>query len=177
MGRAGLFGIGSEPARVRVMRLAESDSLVSQALEVLSKLLSYLKVSALSTIRTVGDQETWPTIDIQGEDSGLLIGRRGETLHALQFLVGLILSQQSQARARVAIDVEHYKDRRAASLQSLAVRVAERVASSGRSITLEPMNPAERRVVHLALADHPQVMTESSGIGESRRVTVMLRQE
>ena len=176
-GRAGLFGIGigAEPAKVRVSRLAESGAVASQAMEVLIRLLSGMEAAALPTIRSMSDEESWPIIDIQGEDSGLLIGRRGETLRALQFLTNLILSHKIQDRARVLIDVEHYKDRRARSLQSMAMQVAERVKANGRSVTLEPMNPAERRVVHLALGDHPQVKTESAGVGESRRVTVMLR--
>ena len=176
-GRTGLFGLRSERAQVRVTRLAESELPASQAIEIVGKLLSHMMVAALPTIRSAADEESWPSVDIQGEDSGLLIGRRGETLNALQFIVNLILSHQNQSRTRVLLDVEHYKDRRAISLQSLAMRVAERVVTSGRSITLEPMDPAERRVVHISLADHPRVMTESAGEGQGRRVTVMLREQ
>lgn len=174
-GRAGLFGIGSEPAKVRLTRLSESGSAASHGMEIVSRLLSGMESNALPTIRSMSDEEGWPIIDIQGEDSGLLIGRRGETLRALQFLTNLILSHKIQDRGRVVIDVEHYRDRRARTLQAMATRVAEQVRANGRSITLEPMNPAERRVIHLALADHPQVRTESEGVGESRRVTVMPR--
>ena len=173
-GRAGLFGIGSEPAKVRVTRLIQGAENVSQALGVVSKLLSMMEVDAMPTIRSGGDEENWPVIDIQGQDSGLLIGKRGETLRALQFVVNLMLPRKIE-QSRVVIDVEHYRDRRARSLQSLSARVAERVAYSGRSITLEPMMAAERRVVHMALADHPSVTTESAGLGEGRRVTVMPR--
>ena len=173
-GRAGLFGIGSEPAKVRVTRLVQGAENVSLALGVVSKLLSMMEVDAMPTIRSGGDEENWPVIDIQGQDSGLLIGKRGETLRALQFVVNLMLPRKVE-QSRVVIDVEHYRDRRARSLQSLSTRVAERVAYSGRSITLEPMSAAERRVVHMALAEHPSVTTESEGLGEGRRVTVMPR--
>lgn len=131
-------------------------------------------VSALATIRSSGDGEVGALIDIQGEDSGLLIGKRGETLQALQLLVNLILGDR-QSHALVIIDVEFYRERRSRSLQALAMRVAERVAATGRPITLEPMPAAERRVIHLALADHPDVTTESTGDGQQRKVTVMLR--
>ena len=176
-GRAGLFGIGSERAKVRVSRLSETESGVSEAIDVVAKLLSAMKVAALPTIRSGGDLENWPVIDVQGEDSGLLIGKRGETLRAFQFIVNLVMNRRDVEQGRVIIDVEHYRDRRARSLQSLAARMAERVVGSGRSITLEPMSAAERRVVHMALADHPRVTTESAGLGEGRRITVLPKED
>lgn len=173
-GRSGIFGIGAEQARVRVTRLSSAEGLASRAIEVVNHLLSHMGVSALATIRSSGDGEVGALIDIQGEDSGLLIGKRGETLQALQLLVNLILGDR-QSHSLVIIDVEFYKERRSRSLQALAMRVAERVAATGRPITLEPMPAAERRVIHLALADHPDVTTESTGDGQQRKVTVMLR--
>jgi len=173
-GRAGIFGIGGEQPRVRVTRLASSEGLASQAIEVVNQLLLDMRASALATIRSSGDDEIGPTIDIQGEDSGLLIGKRGETLQALQFLVNLILAKR-QSHPRVILDVEQYKERRNRSLQALAMRVAERVVASGRPIALEPMPAAERRIIHLALADHPDVTTESAGDRQGRKVTVMLQ--
>ena len=173
-GRSGFFGIGGEQASVRVTRLRPSEGLASQTIEVVNQLLSAMRVSALVTIRSAGDSEIGPTIDIQGEDSGLLIGKRGETLQSLQFLVNRILAKQ-QSHPRVIIDVERYKERRNHWLEALAMRVAERVAASGRSFTLEPMPPAERRIIHVALADHLYVTTESTGDGQRRKVTVILR--
>lgn len=173
-GRAGIFGIGGEQPRVRVTRLSSSEGLASQTIEVVNQLLLDMRASALATIRSSGDDEIGPTIDIQGEDSGLLIGKRGETLRALQFLVNLILAKR-QSHPRVILDVEQYKERRNRSVQALAMRVAERVVASGRPIALEPMPAAERRIIHLALADHPDVTTESTGDGQSRKVTVMLQ--
>ena len=173
-GRAGIFGIGGEQPRVCVTRLSSSEGLASQAIEVVNQLLLDMRASALATIRSSGDDEIGPTIDIQGEDSGLLIGKRGETLQALQFLVNLILAKR-QSHPRVILDVEQYKERRNRSLQALAMRVAERVVASGRPIALEPMPAAERRIIHLALADHPDVTTESAGDRQGRKVTVMLQ--
>ena len=139
-------------------------------------LLRSMKVSATATPRPQqeGEEDTIE-LDIEGEDSGLLIGRRGETLRALQFTVNLLVGQST--RGRVILDVEGYRERRYISLRTLASRVAERVASTGRPITLEPMAPNERRVIHMTLADNPRVATESTGMGESRKITVLPRRE
>ena len=139
-------------------------------------LLRSMKVSATATPRPQqeGEEDTIE-LDIEGEDSGLLIGRRGETLRALQFTVNLLVGQST--RGRVILDVEGYRERRYSSLRTLASRVAERVTSTGRPITLEPMAPNERRVIHMTLADNPRVATESTGMGESRKITVLPRRE
>ncbi len=128
----------------------------------------------MATLRSAHSPDSGgPVIDIAGEDSGLLIGRRGETLRALQFLVNLAVRNRLNGEdVRVILDVERYRERRHNSLHEMALRVADRVASSGRAISLEPMPAAERRVIHMALADHPRVSTESAGFGESRQVTV-----
>lgn len=173
-GRPGFFGIGGEDARVRVTRLSASGSLASQAIEAVNTVLSHMGVSALATIRTPGDEEVGPTIDIDGEDSGLLIGKRGETVNAFQFVVNLVLNQKSRGHPIVLIDVAQYKERRSQSLQTLASRVAERVVASGRPVTLEPMLASERRIIHMALANHHYVTTESTGEGQNRKVTVRL---
>ena len=139
-------------------------------------LLRSMKVSATATPRPQqeGEEDTIE-LDIEGEDSGLLIGRRGETLRALQFTVNLLVGQST--RGRVILDVEGYRERRYSSLRTLASRVAERVASTGRPITLEPMAPNERRVIHMALAENPRVATESTGMGESRKITVLPKRD
>ena len=173
-GRTGLFGFGSEEARVRVVRLTPEEGLASQAIEVVNQLLSAMGASAMATIRSAGDGEIGPLIDIYGEDSGLLIGKRGESLQAFQFLVNLLLNVTSRGHPVVIVDVEQYKERRSRSLQALATRVAERVMSSGRPITLEPMPASERRIIHITLAEHPYVTTESTGDGRERKVTVRL---
>ena len=91
----------------------------------------------------------------------------------MQFLVNLMVKKGlSEEQVRVVLDIERYRERRHNSLQEMALRVAEKVASSGRAIPLEPMPAAERRVIHMALSDHPRVSTQSSGIGESRSVTI-----
>ncbi len=113
--------------------------------------------------------------DISGEDAGLLIGRRGDTLSSLQFLVNFMLSRKLKTRVMVNIDVEGYRERRTEVLKGLAVRMAERVKASGRPITLEPMPARERRIVHMTLAENTDVTTQSVGEGEGRKVVIVPR--
>ncbi len=169
-GKGGILGFGAEPARIKVTLSALPQDLEKAAKIALDNLLRSMGVSALATIRSSSSSDGIVEMDIEGEDSGLLIGRRGETLRALQFMVNLIIGRRSQGR--VILDVEGYRDRRYSSLRALAVRVAERVASTKQSITLEPMSAGERRAVHLALEGNSKVSTESSGLGESRKVTI-----
>ena len=147
------------------------------AMDVVNKILAGAGVKTLTTLRSAHDSQAGgPVIDITGDDSGLLIGRRGETLRALQYLVNLVVKNNiPEENLRVILDIERYRERRENSLSEMALRVADKVMSSGRSISLEPMSAAERRVIHLALADHPRVSTHSSGIGESRKVTITPR--
>ena len=177
-GKAGILGLGSEPAKVRVTRLEGAPDIVRVTNEILDNLISKMGVDVVATLTQAENEDLGgPVFEIEGDDSGLLIGRRGETLRALQFLVRFMASRQLDTRANLMIDVEGYQERRYKSLTNLAQRVAQRVAGSGQPITLEPMPPNERRAVHLALADHPHVTTESMGDGQSRQVVIQVRQE
>jgi spoIIIJ-associated protein len=113
-------------------------------------------------------------LNIKGDDLGILIGRRGQTLASLQYTVRLIVAKRLQSRQHLSLDVEGYKERRYKSLHALALRIAEQVRTSGRPINLEPMPADERRIIHLALADDPRVTTESLGEGEYRRVAIVI---
>ena len=177
-GKPGRFlGIGGELARVRARRLPPGSEAAPVAVEIVSKVLSYAGTTTTVNLRSANDPDSGgPLIDIMGDDSGLLIGRRGETLRALQFLVNLMVRKRmGEASTRVILDIERYRERRHNSLQALALRTADRVMGTGRAISLEPMSPAERRVVHMALADHPRVVTQSDGLGEERKVTIAPR--
>ena len=114
-----------------------------------------------------------PVLNITGDDLGILIGRRGETLGSLQYLVRLMVSHRLKQWTNLVVDVEQYRARRHRALQSLAQRVAERVAKTGRTQALEPMPAYERRLVHIALRNHPDVTTRSVGEGERRKVTIV----
>ena len=177
------MGIGGEPAEVRVALLEDppdalesSPDSVDFAAEVVESLISLMGVEAELNLRRMNDEFLDGLVfDIEGEDAGLLIGRKGETLDTFQFLVRYIVSYKLGGRVNLSVDVEGYQERRRQSLSNMALRVAGRVADTGRSISLEPMSPNERRIVHLALSDHPDVITESDGVGESRQVVIHLR--
>ena len=173
-GKSGFLGIGAEPARVRVTKIPEGGSAAAMATEAVGRILEAAGVNVSRTLRAANDPDVGgPIIDLRGEDSGLLIGRRGQTLQSLQFLVNLIVRKKFGENVRVALDVERYRERRESSLRDMASKVASRVAASSRSVTLEPMSPADRRIVHTTLTDFPGVATESSGVGDDRKVTIL----
>jgi len=204
-GKPGLFGIGGEPARVRVTALEEGTARpisepeyegeevsdvetdveikdiespeVDLAGEYLTQLLAFMEVDAEVTVRppeTPGDGlgRASAVMDVSGDDLGLLIGRRGTTLAALQYMVNLMVSRKSGSRVLTSIDVENYRRRREDSLIGLARRMADRARQTGRSITLEPMPAAERRIIHLVLSDDSDVTTGSVGQGDERKVVI-----
>ena len=178
VGKSGILGIGSEPARVRVTLLDKPTDLVKATSEVLDSLVSKLGVSVVVSLKQAERPDLGgPVFEIEGDDSGLLIGRRGETLRSLQFLVKVIVGRRLQTRANLMLDVEGYQQRRYETLTTLALKVAQRVATTGRSIPLEPMPPDERRIVHVALAEHAQVTSESTGEGDSRQVVIRPKEE
>ncbi len=153
-------------------RPSEPDpEVIEFASEVIDYFLASMNVVADTYIREETDDGV-PVFDIEGEDSGLLIGRRGETLQSLQYLVNLIVTHQLGRSAYVQIDIEGYKERRRETLSGVARRTAERVADSGESAELEPMPAYERRWVHMALASNSEVRTESSGEGSDRFVVI-----
>ena len=154
---------------------------VDFAAGIVDDILRILDINAEISIRepvTPGDGlgNVLAVIDIMGDDLGLLIGRRGETPLSLQYLVNLIAGRRYPGRGGVTIDVEHYRHRREEQLISLAQRMAERVKETGAPITLEPMTPAERRLVHIAFVDDDEVETNSVGEGDHRKVVISLKE-
>ena len=121
------------------------------------------------------DQEAPLVLNIEGEDLGILIGRRAETLNALQYLTRLMVNHRAQRWIDLVVDVEGYKARHEEQLVRLAERMAERVVSTGRAVALEAMPARERRIVHITLRNHPQVTTQSVGEGDQRKVTIIPR--
>lgn len=138
------------------------------AAEMLDELLQKMGVDADLEIR---DEEP-VTLNVIGEDLGILIGRRGETLSAVQFVLNQMLNHKTGQWLGVVVDAEDYRVRREDQLRGLARRMADRARYYRQAVTLDPMPPNERRIVHLALADHPQVGTHSVGEGEDRRVVI-----
>jgi spoIIIJ-associated protein len=146
---------------------------VEITVDVLQNILRFMNIHATVQVRSTNPL----TLNIRGinENLGLLIGRRGETLAALQLLVNLIVSHRTKHRMRIIVDAENYRERREENLRSLALRVAQQVRNYRRSIALEAMPPYERRIVHMALSESKDISTESIGEGEERRVVISLK--
>jgi spoIIIJ-associated protein len=144
--------------------------------EVLLNLLKYMSIEAEVEVRRAkaaqDDDHTPWVLDIQGENTNLLIGRRGETLSALQYITRLIVSRQLQQRTTLVIDADGYKSRRSEKLRQIAQRMADQAVQQARPLTLEPMPPNERRIIHLELREREDVETNSIGEGNSRKVTI-----
>lgn len=119
------------------------------------------------------DDERSLVLNIVGDDLGVLIGRQNETLSALEFITRLMTNQQTHSRTGFVVDVNGHRAKRAESLRRLALRMADQTVQTGRTVAMEPMPPAERRIVHLALRDHPSVTTQSVGEGDRRKVTII----
>jgi spoIIIJ-associated protein len=185
-GSRGLWGLGGEDAVVRLTPLALSPVSETESAAPLSDLQSTARQVLETLLRGVGvpsrvealpalpsEERTAFVLNIVGDDLGVLIGRRGETLRDLEYLTRLLVAQKTDQQSRFVVDVEGYRTRRERVLRELARRMAERVEVSRQPITLEAMPPNERRIVHLALRDHPSVRTNSIGEGDHRRVMIL----
>jgi spoIIIJ-associated protein len=153
----------------------EKADVVKVASEVLETLIKFMRIAADISATQSATGELPVTLNIEGDDLGVLIGRRGQALASLQYIVRLIVAGKLKVWVPINVDVAGYKKRRYESLQSLALRLAEQVKRNRRLITLEPMPADERRIIHLALADHPDVTTQSMGEGEMRKVAILLK--
>jgi len=170
----------AEPADIEVKDIDSPE--VDLAADYLRSLLDLLGIAADVTVREPetpadGLGRATAVLDIEGEDLGLLIGRRGTSLSALQYMVNVMVTRKLQSRVLVTIDVEHYHRRREESLQGLAHRMAGRVKQSRRPVTLEPMPASERRIIHLALSEDRYVQTASVGSGDQRKVVIRPRSD
>ena len=169
-GNKGIFGIGGKFARVKVFL---KSSRCDVAIGFLEDVLTNMNVDV--EIEMTEDDEAIQ-IKITGKDSGIIIGRRGETLDALQYLTSLVVNRQSDDYKRVTVDIENYRQKREETLVKLADRLAERVVRYRKNVTLEPMNPYERRIIHSTLQNNDQVETHSVGEEPNRKVVITLKQ-
>jgi len=177
-GKAGILGIGGGEAVVRVTPLEAEEDISDFVRETVNELLNLLGVDGSAEFQPppAVDGETPSesiSLNIEGEDLGILIGRRGQTLSCLQYITRLIVGHRKQNWLPIVIDVEGYKQRRYEALQAFARQMAEQVKTKKMSFTLEPMPAYERRIIHISLVDHPDVVTESIGQGEARRVVIL----
>jgi spoIIIJ-associated protein len=169
-GAKGIFGlIGTKQARVKVT-LKETSG--EKAKKFILDLFSKMKVNADVLVEENDDSVL---IKIEGDDIGIVIGRRGETLDSLQYLTSLVINKSKEDYKRVVIDIENYRQKREDTLVKLANRLADRVMKYKKNITLEPMNPYERRVIHSSLQNHKYVQTYSIGDEPNRKVIITLK--
>lgn len=168
--------LGSTEAHVRVSRI---DDHTSRGRSLLAELLERMEVPARVSVRRstsarVGEADPPPIIEVSGDDLGLLIGWRGETLRALQTTLNLMMGSEEEeiAGRRLILDVERYRARREEQVRELATRLADRVKASGQRYTLDPMHAYERRIIHLTLQGDDGVRTESTGREPARRVVI-----
>jgi spoIIIJ-associated protein len=162
-----LFGIiGGKSAKIRAT--VKSD-VKDEVKEFLTKLLSYMEIEAKISIT---EDDSKIMVRLSGQNMGLLIGYRGETLDALQYLTNLAINKNNTEYKRIIIDTEEYRSKREETLRRLAKRLANKVQKTKRSIVLEPMNPYERRIIHSTLQNHPNVITYSEGDEPYRKVII-----
>ncbi len=170
VGSPGIFGLGGRKAKVRAALRQESDEgLLTAAREMLEGLLGHMQEQASVSALQEDDHIS---LRIETGDAGLLIGKQGQTLDALQYLVTKMLAKKSRRKVRIAIDVEAYRERHNEALAHLAQKYGEKVKKSGKAITLSPMNPYDRRIVHLALQGDKDLKTMSRGEGLYKKVVI-----
>ncbi|MEW6172994.1 MAG: RNA-binding cell elongation regulator Jag/EloR [Bacillota bacterium] len=166
----GIFGfLGAKPAIVRV---AVKESSGVKACTLLEKIIEAMELEGDVAFQ---EDEGCVNIEISGEKLGVLIGRRGETLNALQYLVSLAINRGDEGKKRVQIDVGGYRKKREETLQELAHKLAEKAKRRGRNVVLEPMNPQERRVIHMALKGREDIYTFSEGEEPYRKIVISPR--
>jgi len=181
--KSGIFRVGGKEAIIRVIPITQPEKAcpeiverdaVKVVTEILNTLLELLGVTG--KVEVLSD-EIPLALNIKGDDLGVLIGRRGQTLASLEYITKLMVLGRLKAWLPLRVDVAGYKERRRDSLQRLALYLAEQVKSRHRAITMEPMLADERRIIHLTLADNPDITTHSIGEGESRKVVISPRQD
>lgn len=169
-GSKGFLGLlGSRQARVKVVLPDKPEVVIN---EFLTRVLKAMHVSAGIEMR---QREDYFFVSFHGKDLGILIGRRGDTLDALQFLCNLAVNRLLKNKVKIVLDVEGYRRRREQTLINLARRLSARVKETGKKVVLEPMNPQERRVIHTALQNDSEILTFSEGQEPNRKVVIALR--
>ena len=159
-----------------VIKARKKSNLVDDTYEFLDKMFAAMEMEVKSTIEYSEENRTM-NIDFAGDEMGILIGKRGQTLDSLQYLVSLVVNKESEDYLRVKLDTENYRERRKETLETLAKNIAYKVKRTRRSVSLEPMNPYERRIIHSALQNDKYVFTRSEGEEPFRHVVISLKRE
>lgn len=178
-GSNGILGIGSRPAKINAKVKEEVIEVASTPEDIQKVVVEFLdkvfKAMNLTVKINVDVKDDSVDIDLVGDDMGVLIGKRGQTLDSLQYLVSLVVNKKSDKYLRVKLDTENYRERRKETLENLAKNIAFKVKRTKRPVSLEPMNPYERRVIHSALQNDRYVTTKSEGDEPYRHVVVLLK--
>ncbi len=178
-GSAGIFGlVGGKKARIRITLSSAASSEAEQGLliakEALEKILALIPVEASVSAEQTGEPGDGPlTLNIEGDRSGLLIGRNGKTLDALQFIVNKIVNKTLEKKVRVVVDSENYRQRKIDSLRQLALKLGDKAKRIKKPVTTNPLNPHDRRIVHMALKEDEQLDTKSRGEGPLKKIVIM----
>lgn len=172
-GSAGFLGIGAKPAVIRAKR---KERVEDRAIHFLNQVFDSMNMEVTITA-VYNAEEKEMNINMEGTDMGILIGKRGQTLDSLQYLVSLVVNKKKDDYIRVKLDTENYRERRKETLETLAKNIAYKVKRTKRAVSLEPMNPYERRIIHAALQNDKYVVTRSDGEEPFRHVIISLKKE
>ena len=170
-GSSGFLGIGSRPAVIKAAVKIEEVSIEDVAKNFLKKVFTAMNMVVTTDVKYDEEEKTM-SIDLSGDEMGVLIGKRGQTLDSIQYLVSLVVNKEVEEYVRVKVDTENYRQRRKETLENLAKNIAYKVKKTRRSVSLEPMNPYERRIIHSALQNDKYISTHSEGDEPFRRVVV-----
>ena len=170
-GSSGFLGFNAKPARIKAK---VKETVEDKARAFLDDVFAAMHMTVLVEV-SFNEEEKVMDIELKGDDMGVLIGKRGQTLDSLQYLVSLVVNRDSDDYIRVKVDTENYRKRRKETLENLAKNIAYKVKRMKRSVSLEPMNPYERRIIHSALQNDKFVTTHSEGEEPFRHVVVTLK--
>ena len=173
-GSTGFLGLGAKAAKIKARVKEEEKTIDMVAKDFLTEVFKAMNLPVVLNIK-YDDIEKVLDIDLAGDDMGVLIGKRGQTLDSIQYLVSLVVNKGKEDYIRVKLDTENYRQRRKATLENLAKNIAFKVKRTKRPVSLEPMNPYERRIIHSALQNDRYVTTHSEGDEPFRRVVVTLK--
>lgn len=173
-GSSGFLGIGAKPAIIKAAVKVEKISVEDSAKNFLNDVFAAMNMVVVIDVK-YNENNREMDIDLSGDDMGVLIGKRGQTLDSLQYLVSLVVNKEEEDYIRVKVDTENYRERRKETLENLAKNIAYKVKRTRRPVSLEPMNPYERRIIHSALQNDKYVTTHSEGEEPFRKVVVTLK--
>ncbi len=175
-GKSGIFGFGvSRPAKIRLFYNIDTKDIADSIREVIGNIFSKMELDC--RISDIKEGESKVYIELESKNSsGLVIGRKGKTLESLQFMVNLIVNHMTGSDKKIILDIESYRAKRERALRKMSKDIAFKVIRSGKPWTLEPMNPFERRLIHLTLQNDSRVTTKSEGQGIYRKVTIIPKQ-